>query len=309
MSVNKAFHVKPESETLSECPVCKSFLSHSFSAEDYTVSHETFNIMKCLACSLLITNPRPTTAAIGQYYQSEEYISHSGTSKGLINKLYNRAKLFNIKSKYRLVETITGKSTGRILDYGCGRGDFLFTMKTTGWSIEGMEPDAKAAAVASQRCGIKIASPDDLFTLSDPNFDVITLWHVLEHVHKLNETIARLKSLLKPDGLLIIAVPNHESYDARFYKEYWAAYDVPRHLYHFNRKSMFKLLEKHLLACTTIKPLVLDSFYVSMLSEKYRKSFLGFLKGLFIGLLSDFKALSNNNWSSLIYVCRHSNNP
>ncbi len=304
MSVSNAFHVKQDQEMLSACPVCNSSLVAFISAKDFTVSHETFSINKCPSCSLLVTSPRPAINFISQYYQSEDYISHSGTSKGLINKLYNLAKSFNINSKCCLAIKSSGISTGRILDYGCGRGDFLLSMKQKGWTIEGAEPDEKAAQAASLQCGIKITSPDDVFSLPDSSFDVITLWHVLEHVHRLNETVAKLRSLLKPEGILIIAVPNYESLDARFYKEYWAAYDVPRHLYHFSRKAMFSLLKKHHLPCKAIKPMVLDAFYVSMLSEKYRQSTLGIMKGFLIGLSSDFQAIINGKWSSLVYICR-----
>ncbi len=307
MSVNNAFHVKQELETLPVCPVCNSSLTNFISAKDFTVSHETFGIMNCPACSLLITNPRPDISSISKFYQSEDYISHSGSSKGLINKIYNLAKSFNINSKCRLVHKSSGVKTGRILDYGCGRGDFLYSMKQRGWEIDGAEPDAKAAQAASLQCGIKIISPHDVLSLPDSSFDVITLWHVLEHVHRLNETVARLKSLLKPGAILIIAVPNYESLDARFYKNHWAAYDVPRHLYHFSRKAMFKLLHNHNLICTAVKPMALDAFYVSMLSEKYRQSSLGIIKGFIIGLLSDFQAIINGKWSSLIYVCRAEN--
>lgn len=296
--------MKQTEETLSVCPVCHSSVSAFTSARDFTVSNETFGIMKCQSCSLLITNPRPDINSIGKYYQSEDYISHSGTSKGLINKLYNLAKSFNINSKCRLVHKSSGIKTGRILDYGCGRGDFLLSMKHKGWAIDGAEPDEKAAQAASLQCGIKILSPDDVFSRPDSSFDVITLWHVLEHVHRLNETVAKLKSLLKPGGTLIIAVPNYESLDARFYKEHWAAYDVPRHLYHFSRKAMFELLSKHNIKCTLVKPMALDAFYVSMLSEKYRQSSFGIIRGFIIGLLSDFQAITNGKWSSLIYVCR-----
>lgn len=307
MSVSEKFHAKPELENLQVCPVCNSSLTAFISAKDFTVSHETFGIMKCPACSLLVTNPRPAFESIAKYYQSEDYISHSGTSKGLINKLYNLAKSFNINSKCRLAIKSSGISTGRILDYGCGRGDFLLAMKKKGWVIDGAEPDEKAARAASLQCGIKIISPANVLSLPDSSFDVITLWHVLEHVHRLNETVAKLKSLLSPDGILIIAVPNHESFDARFYKELWAAYDVPRHLYHFSKKSMLNLLQKHNLKCSAVKPMRLDAFYVSMLSEKYRKSSFGIISGFFIGLLSDFQAILNNNWSSLIYICRAGN--
>lgn len=299
--------MKQELETLPVCLVCNSSLTAFFSAKDFTVSHETFGIMNCPSCSLLITNPRPDINSIVKYYQSEDYISHSGTSKGLINKLYNLAKSFNINSKCSLVHKSSGIKTGRILDYGCGRGDFLLFMKQKGWAVDGAEPDEKAARAASLQCGIKIISPNDVFSLPDSSFDVITLWHVLEHVHRLNETVAKLKSLLKPGGTLVIAVPNYESLDARFYKEHWAAYDVPRHLYHFSRKAMFALLSKHDLKCTSVKPMTLDAFYVSMLSEKYRQSAFGIIKGFIIGLLSDFQAITNGKWSSLIYVCRSSN--
>lgn len=293
-------------EHLSNCPVCNGLLTDCLSATDFTVSRETFGIMKCLSCSALITNPRPDKNSISRYYQSEDYISHSGTSKGLVNKLYNLAKIFSIDNKCKQTIHESKVKTGRILDYGCGRGDFLLAMKKRGWVIDGIEPDLKTAQVASYQTGISIYDPDST-ALPASSFDVITLWHVLEHVHNLHETIGKLKTLLKNNGVMLIALPNVESFDAHYYKSHWAAYDVPRHLYHFNRKAMFALLHKHHLKCTAVKPMALDAFYVSMLSEKYRQSALGLLRGFLIGFYSDFQAIMNGQWSSLIYVCRNDN--
>jgi SAM-dependent methyltransferase len=291
-------------EKLSDCPICNGKLIESFSTTDFTVSHETFHIEQCQYCSLLLTNPRPDTRSIARYYQSPEYVPHSGSTKGLINRIYQSVKGMNIAFKCRQVIGFSVISKAHILDYGCGRGDFLLAMKKRGWIITGVESDAATAAIASRLCQTNILQPEDLNDLKSESVDVITLWHVLEHIHRLNETMQQLKRILKTTGRLIIAVPNHHSFDARHYGNRWAGYDVPRHLYHFNPKAMQYFFQRHGLQCLSRKALPLDAFYVSMLSEKYNgRALTGLIKGFMIGLLSDFQAIMTGQWSSLIFVC------
>ncbi|MEO6404958.1 MAG: class I SAM-dependent methyltransferase [Ferruginibacter sp.] len=288
----------------SHCPVCASTAFHFvLSAEDYTVSHQQFQIFECDSCSLRFTNDVPSQQEIGPYYQSENYISHSDTDKGVVNRLYHIVRALTIRGKKNIIKHFTKKQQGSILDIGSGTGVFLKAMKASGWSVTGLEPDVGARKTAFETNGINAEEPSKLFNLPAASFDAITLWHVLEHVHELHEYIGQIKKLLAPGGKVFIAVPNYKSYDAENYKQYWAAYDVPRHLYHFSPASMKKLLSLHGLQIQHILPMWFDSYYVSILSEKYRSGKDHYFSAFFKGSISNMKTLGNAEaCSSLIYV-------
>ncbi len=283
------------------CPVCTGSASEKFlTLKDHSISGETFNISRCKTCGFKYTNPIPSEDTIGKYYQSKNYISHSDTNKGLINKLYHLVRKQSLKSKLKLVNQ-SGAEKGTILDIGCGTGYFLQACKETGWKTEGMEPDPSARTLAEKNTSQSIYS--DLFSIKEEKkYDVITLWHVLEHVHKLNESIQHIHKLLKDNGRLIVAVPNCNSYDSITYNEFWAAYDVPRHLYHFTPPDMDKLLMRHSFLKTDTQPMIFDSFYVSMLSDKYKFGKTNYFRAFFNGFISNMKASGNKNYSSLIYL-------
>lgn len=287
------------------CPLCGSEQTFFvLSAMDHTVSNESFSILECRQCSGRFTQNVPTASEIGKYYQSELYISHTNSSQGLFNKLYQLVRNYSLVSKRKLVCAHTKKTGGDLLDYGCGTGSFLYEMKANGWNVHGIEPDPGAAEKASKLTGISVDGPDKLGHHSPKSFDVITLWHVLEHVHELNDTLTNFKNTIKKDGLLFIAVPNYQSFDASYYHQYWAAYDVPRHLYHFSKKSMEILIKKNGFRIESVLPMWFDSFYVSLLSEKYKKNPLGPLFAFVIGSLSNLAAFFNGKSSSLIYVIK-----
>jgi 2-polyprenyl-3-methyl-5-hydroxy-6-metoxy-1,4-benzoquinol methylase len=274
-----------------------------FSVEDYTVSHELFEIWECKSCTLRFTQNIPDADAVGAYYQSENYISHSDTSDGFINKLYHTVRSRTLLQKRKLVEKMTGKSAGKILDIGCGTGAFLRTMQEAGWQVTGLEPDATARQKAKELYQLDVESAENLFSLPAETFDAITMWHVLEHVHLLHDYISRTTKLLKPGGKLFIAVPNYTSNDEKVYKQYWAAYDVPRHLYHFSPQAMQKLLELHGININSMKPMWYDSFYVSILSEQYKNGKSNIFKAFINGAVSNIKAMGDvKKCSSLIYV-------
>ena len=286
------------------CPVCKSTqIKPQLSAKDYTVSEEVFSIFACNNCTHLFTQNVAEQNEIGKYYASENYISHSDTQVGFVNKLYHTIRKKTLQGKKRLIENETQKTTGNILDIGCGTGAFLNTMERAGWEIIGVEPDATTRAKATTLYGIEPQPSEYIFSLPHTSYDAITMWHVLEHVHQLHEYIAQLKNMLTDKGKIFIAVPNYASYDAEHYGEFWAAYDVPRHLYHFSPASMKNLVEQHGLSIKKIKPMWFDSFYVSMLSEKYKNGNGNLVNAFFIGLLSNIKTMFNSKkCSSLIYI-------
>ena len=294
--------------TYTSCPVCKSNeLVELFSAKDYTVSGEYFSVEECKTCTLLFTQNVAEQNEIGRYYASENYISHSDIQAGLVNRLYHLIRKKTLQSKKKLIEIATEKSNRNILDIGCGTGAFLNTMKTGGWEITGLEPDETAREKAKTLYGIEPQPSNNIFNLPPNSYDAITMWHVLEHVHQLHEYIGQLKNIVTDIGKIFIAVPNYTSYDAQHYGAFWAAYDVPRHLYHFSPASMKRLVEQHGLTIKKIKPMWFDSFYVSMLSEKYKSGKSNLIKAFLMGFVSNIKTLINpDKCSSLIYIIEKS---
>lgn len=291
-------------EKLEQCPVCNSIRQKSFlSCIDHTVSRETFQIMECESCGFKFTNPRPNESDLGRYYKSEEYVSHSNTKKGFINSTYQSVRKYTLLKKLQLISKYF--KTGNILDIGCGTGEFLNTCKNAKWKTLGIEPDDDARNMAIKNYGLDVRPESELANLPDAQFDIISMWHVLEHVPKLNERVAELKRLIKPNGVIIIAVPNCDSLDAKIYKEQWAAYDVPRHLYHFTPKDIEALFRKHEMKVFRILPMIFDSFYVSMLSEKIKTGKVNLIRSTWNGLRSNLSALKTaRTYSSQIYLIR-----
>jgi len=286
------------------CPVCGSGnLKNVFTVKDFTVSKKEFVVAGCNDCTLRFTQDVPGVDSIGPYYKSENYISHTDTSKGLVNSLYKKVRNRTLRQKRKLIEGITNKKNGALLDVGSGTGAFANEMKINGWDVTGLEPDSDAINVAKELYGLELQETDKLFNLRFGTYDAITMWHVLEHVHQLHEYIVQLKNLLTERGRLVIAVPNYTCYDEKVYKEYWAAYDVPRHLYHFSPKAMETFINKHGLKIIDYKPMWYDSFYVSLLSDKYKNGSANWVTAGWNGLISDVKALGDvKKCSSVIYI-------
>ncbi len=285
-------------QQITNCPVCKGTDFAPFlTCKDYTVSQESFNIVSCKACNFKFTNPRPSDSEIGKYYKSEDYVSHSDTKKGLINRLYHTVRTRTLKQKLGLISGYV--SRGTILDYGCGTGMFLKTCADAGWKSFGFEPDTDAKKLAEGK-GLSVATSKE--ALGGNKYDIISLWHVLEHVTDLDETLQFFSKSITEDGRLIIAVPNYTSADAKHYKEFWAGYDVPRHIYHFEINTLKKLLGNHGFSLEETKPMKFDSYYVSMLSEKYKTGSMNYITAFLNGLKSNVSAKSASQYSSVIYI-------
>ena len=265
--------------------------------KDYSVSQEAFSLYYNHTYDLLLTDPFPSKELLGRYYQSENYISHTDGKRNLFERLYQSVKKIALRKKVDLLFK-QSNTVGTLLDFGCGTGDFLVEANKRGWKTTGFEPSEKASALASKK-GIAMAS--ELSELPDHSFDVITLWHVLEHVSNLEEQIVALDRLLKPSGKLIIAVPNYKSYDAMYYKEHWAAFDVPRHLWHFSQKSIALIFSTFNFQVDELQPMLFDSFYVSLLSEEYKTGKKNWIKAFLVGLRSNVEARNSMEYSSLIY--------
>jgi 2-polyprenyl-3-methyl-5-hydroxy-6-metoxy-1,4-benzoquinol methylase len=290
---------------ISECPVCNGTVFQTIAqCLDNTVSHETFTVKQCTSCMLGITSPRPEEKILGSYYESQEYISHSGKSSGGIGWIYNIARFFSLRWKKNIISQFS--QTGSTLDFGCGSGQFLNALQKYNWNITGVEPSEFARKKAAVLNGNTIYG--SLAEIHGKEFDTITAWHVIEHVPSPLQTIQQLKSHLKKSGTIFIAVPNYQSPDAKHYKNYWAGFDVPRHLWHFSKQSMQALLEKSGLEVVKIIPMRLDAYYVSLLSEKYKAenkfSPIHYIKGIISGLASNLRASKEKNHSSLIYIAR-----
>lgn len=289
-------------EHLSACPVCnnRNFETH-LNSRDYFLTSETFSIVRCISCDFLFTNPRPEKNVIGNYYKSETYISHSDTSRGFVNKVYQSVRNRTLKQKSTWISNHKGQ--GRVLDIGAGTGHFLKTIIEKGYSGVGLEPEEEARKLAKTRFDLNLYEDLESVTKIENQFDVITLWHVLEHVHELKATLDKIRSLLSTGGILVIAVPNPQSYDANYYGKYWAAYDLPRHLYHFTRGPLIQLMESYRYKLIQTYPMKFDSYYVSMLSEKYRTGKTNYFNASLRGFLSNFYARNKQyNYSSLTYI-------
>lgn len=272
------------------------------SVKDYLVSGESFDLVHDTDLDFLKTFPQPQVEELPKYYESQEYISHTDEKRGLISSLYQLVKKWSLQKKAKLILQQLG-DVGSLLDVGAGTGDFLKVAKEKGWQVHGMEPNKNAAKLALEK-GIDLKA--SLNDFEGKQFDVVTLWHVLEHIPDLEETILKLAALVKPQGALIIAVPNFKSFDARHYGKFWAAYDVPRHLWHFSKESMKNLFAENF-HLKKIEPMIFDSFYVSLLSEKYKTGRKFSLKAFWIGLLSNIKAKRSKEYSSHIYCFKKSN--
>lgn len=291
---------------VTHCPICtgQEFESH-LTCVDYTVSHETFSLRRCTACDFVITSPRPVTTDLGRYYKSDAYISHQKEARSLQDHIYLTARQFTLKWKQRLISRFHQGTQKNLLDYGCGTGEFVRFTRSQQWQAVGFEPSSEARNQTAKEAQPFIFSTIPEILTSGP-YSVITLWHVLEHIENLNETLDLLKTCCAPNGTIFIAVPNHKSADAHHYGKYWAAYDVPRHLWHFNMSSMKHLLKNHSLTLKDIIPMKLDAYYVSLLSEKYMRPQTSTLaamgKSTIIATKSNLKAQTSKQYSSLIYV-------
>ncbi|TDH29307.1 class I SAM-dependent methyltransferase [Segetibacter sp. 3557_3] len=291
--------------TYTACPACKSnLIAPALTCKDFTVSKTLFEVWQCNRCTIRFTQHVPDSNAIGKYYQSEDYVSHSETKEGLVNRLYHLVRNYTLKTKQQLVNQVNQSATGYLLDVGAGTGAFARVMKKAGWSVTGLEPDVSARKKALDNYGITLEPLDALYDLPSANVDVITMWHVLEHVHDLHGYLARFGELLRENGTLIVAVPNYTSSDGKHYGEFWAAYDVPRHLYHFSPAGMKTLMASHGFNVVETRPMWFDSFYVSMLSERY-KGRGNLPAAMWNGLVSNSRATGDaEKCSSVIYIIK-----
>lgn len=266
--------------------------------KDYTVSGEQYQVKKNIEFDMLVTVPVPDN--LSKYYKSDDYISHTDSKKNLFDKVYQAVKNITLKRKLKLINSFK-TSSKNILDVGAGTGDFLKICKNNSWNVSGVEPSLHARNIATKK-GVFLE--EDLSNFTNQKFDVITLWHVLEHVENLQDYITTLNELLSDNGKLIIAVPNFNSFDSQYYKQYWAAFDVPRHLWHFSKSSISKLFSSINLSIDKTLPMKFDSYYVSLLSEKYMNGKMNIFKSFFIGFRSNSKAKYTKEYSSLIYILK-----
>ena len=291
---------------IKECPLCgNTEFKHEGSSKDFYASGEHFDLMSCKSCGFKFTQNAPVESEMGAYYDSPDYISHTNIKLGMMNILYHNVRRHMLKRKASLVQREAHYHKGRLLDIGTGTGYFAITMKLRGWKVQAIEKSESARQFALDNFELEVLPDDALNKFAPKSFDVITLWHVMEHIEHLNELWDRLHELLDDKGTLIVAVPNSESYDARQYGENWAAYDVPRHLWHFTPVTMKKFAEKHGFTMRNRLPMPYDAFYVSILSEKNQKKNFSFIRGMWTGTKAAIQSLGKKELSSsLIYIFR-----
>jgi len=293
-------------EKLNTCLLCgHTEFINELTCTDFVATGENFNLQRCKKCTFLFTNPRPNTDEIGKYYQSDKYVSHAGKKEGfgIMYKIYDIVRNYSITQKLNLIKKYN--SSGNLMDLGCGLGYFLDgAAKDKTFNCIGVDVSDDTIKYVKDTFGYDVKNELELDQLAQNNYDVITQWHVLEHVHYLNERMIQLNKLLKKDGTLFIAVPNSNSWDAKKYKEYWDGYDVPRHLYHFNKNSMKLLMEKHGFTIIETKPLLFDAPYISMRSEIHQKNNFTMLIGAINGLISNLSAIVTRDYSTLLFIVK-----
>lgn len=288
-----------------KCLVCgNTHFTPQLKCTDYFVSGEEFDIYRCDGCGFVFTQDIPSSEEIPPYYKSEEYISHSDTQKGIVNRLYHRVRNIMLGRKFKLIRKHSNGT--KLLDVGCGTGYFPNYMQQKGYQAAGMELDADARKFALENFGLQVESPQKLLNQSiEKEYDVITLWHVLEHLHEADKYLEWINAALKDDGLLVIALPNCNSFDAKYFSSYWAAYDVPRHLWHFTPATLEKYLSKFGLKLQNLKAMPFDAFYNALLSAKYKGSKPALAAGFFFGFISNLQSLFNTEKSSsVIYILK-----
>jgi 2-polyprenyl-3-methyl-5-hydroxy-6-metoxy-1,4-benzoquinol methylase len=303
-------HILEENKfNISTCPVCGSpefEFSHYLNVPDWLVSKENFELKKCGNCSFIFTANAPLLENAGPYYESEEYVEHTDTNKGLIYGVYHQARKLMLKFKLSNIRSYS-KST-KLLDIGSGSGYFINYMKQNGYNVSGVEISDKAVALCKDKFDISVNSPTEFLAEKLPkDFDIITMWHVFEHVYSFNEYFDILHKSLKENGHVFVALPNPNCFEAKHYKNYWNGFDTPRHLWHFTPKTFKQFAEGHGFEMISMKRLPLDPFFNAMVSSSY-KSGLKFLPYTFtIGLISFINGLINRDKaSSLIYILKKS---
>lgn len=287
------------------CEICEgSEFADFMQCTDYFLTKEKFLLKKCENCGLVFVSPRPEIKDLNKYYNSQDYISHSGSEKGIINKIYKRIRHITHNRKYRLVDKFSNEKS--VLDIGSGSGELLSLFKKNNWKTLGVEPNYDARKFSTEQYRITVIDEIDIEKIQDHSFNAITMWHVLEHIPELNKQMKKLKRILSFNGFLFIAVPHHDSYDAEYYKEFWAAYDVPRHLFHFTPITIEKLFQKHGFTIIEKLPMKFDSYYISMLSEKYKKGKQKLFNGFWRGYISNKKARKHKySYSGQVYVIKN----
>jgi 2-polyprenyl-3-methyl-5-hydroxy-6-metoxy-1,4-benzoquinol methylase/rubredoxin len=289
--------------TIKNCPVCGTQQFSDFlDVDDFFLTQEPFKLQQCTSCGFVFTNPRPDDQSLLAYYDSPDYLSHHSQDFSIVNLVYQGLRRINIRHKFSHIKRYV--SRGVLLDIGCGTGELLNYFQSKKWTVKGIEPYAPAREFAIKKYGLDIQDENGLLKLPDESFDVISMWHVLEHVADINDRIKVISRLLKPSGYLIIALPNLNSWDAQHYGKYWAAYDVPRHLHHFSKSTIAALVEKHQFLFVESYPMKMDAYFVSMLSEKYQNKHNRYLSAAISGFLSNARAKRTGEYSSLIYVFR-----
>lgn len=291
---------------INQCPLCGEIrFEKVMTCTDHYATGETFDVCKCMNCGFEFTQGVPNEAHIGRYYESPDYISHTDTRRGMANRIYHAVRRYMLHHKAHLIRQSSGLNHGRLLDIGTGTGYFGHYMQSKGWKVCAIEKSPQARDFSLQHFGLKSEAPEYLEAIGVGSFDVITLWHVMEHLHDLNHIWKRLYELLDTQGILVVAVPNALSYDARRYGPQWAAYDTPRHIWHFTPSSMQQFGAKHGFILSARHPMPFDAFYISVLSEKYCKNKFPFLKGMYAGTKAWIASLARKEKSSsMIYIFR-----
>ena len=262
--------------------------------KDYLVTGESFKVYLDQNNIIGKTHPIPQKEEMDKYYESEEYYPHSLNKKSLLAFLYTITRKHMHLKRLTWIRGYIKKNTS-ILDYGCGSGDFVKYLRSKSIDAYGYEPNYNF-------CEHDFLTNQEGW--KNKKYEVIVLWHVLEHIHNPFDLIQSLKKRLNKKGKILIAIPNFKSFDSKYYGKYWAGYDTPRHLWHFSRKGLGLMAKENNFKVLKVKSLHLDSIYVSCLSEKYKRSPFPLLIGIVIGCISILKSFFTKESSSFLFVLK-----
>ena len=293
-------------QDFNSCPLCGAYGQTPYAdCTDFTVSRESYILMRCPECGMVYTSNPPKECDTSKYDKLDLKLKLGDSPAGLIHKLYYYIRLRMLSRKAHIVESQSYRTGGSLLNYGAKTGYFSHKMERRGWKVTSIEKYHEERLFSLEMFHHRMFDVPEMDRLHPETFDVITLWHVFEHCYDPNGLLDKFYKLLRPTGILIMACPNIRSTDAMHYGPYWAAYDVPRHLWHFNTTSLSELAHKHGFTLMHRERMPFDCFYISILSEKHKRHKMAFLRGILYGFHCWLVSLAHpDSSSSMVYVFR-----
>jgi len=282
-----------------DCIICNSTINSPYIEVLDRFSCKSFQIVKC-ECGFKFLSPRPKFSGITYYYENDDYDPHRLENKSIFHTVYGWVQKIALRWKFKHISKFI--RSGNLLDIGGGGGRFCSYFKSKGWRVSLQDNSSKARFLAQEA---DIETYTLLSEIQSQQFDLITMWHSLEHIHAIDALFQNVNRLTSDDGFLVVAVPNINAPERKFLGKDWAPWDAPRHLYHFNYAQLSKLLRKYGWKIEFSMPMIQDTPYNILLSLNI-KSPLELIWGGFVLLYSLIKITIGgvNSSSSLMVICK-----